>query len=447
MSTPEEKPAATPVEEDDLVDYEEEEDVAVEAAAKPEEEGDARGHYVGIHSSGFKDFLLKPELLRAVMDCGFEHPSEVQHSCIPQAVLGTDVLCQAKSGMGKTAVFVLATLHQMEPVDGQVHTLVICHTRELAFQIAHEYNRFSKYLPTTKTSVFYGGVPMREHISILKDSTPHIVVGTPGRVKGLINAGHLDVSKVKHFIVDECDKCLESLDMRADVQDIFKHTPHSKQVMMFSATLSKEIRPVCKRFMQNAFEVFVDDESKLKLHGLLQYYITLTEAEKNRKLNELLDALEFNQVIIFVSKVARAIELNKLLVECNFPSTCVHSRMPQEERIKRYRAFKNFESRILVSTDLFGRGMDIERVNIVINYDFPTPPPPKPGAEITGKPDTGADSYLHRVGRAGRFGTKGLAISFVTTDADKAVLELVQKRFQVEIGVLPDSIDTSSYMS
>ena len=125
----------------------------------------SRGHYVGIHASGFRDFILKPECLRAVIDCGFEHPSEVQHECIPQAVLGMDIICQAKSGMGKTAVFVLATLHQLEPVDGEVSVLVLCHTRELAFQIKNEYTRFSKYLPNIKCEVFYGGTIPRARSS------------------------------------------------------------------------------------------------------------------------------------------------------------------------------------------------------------------------------------------------------------------------------------------
>lgn len=143
-----------------------------------------RGHYVGIHASGFKDFILKPECLRAVVDCGFEHPSEVQHECIPQAVLGMDIVCQAKSGMGKTAVFVLATLHQLDPNafpagENQVSVLVLCHTRELAFQIAHEYERFSKYLPEVKTAVFYGGVAIKTNRDVLKNDCPHIVVGTP----------------------------------------------------------------------------------------------------------------------------------------------------------------------------------------------------------------------------------------------------------------------------
>merc|ERR1712037_579313 len=195
----------------------------------------------------------------------------------------------------------------------------------------------------------------------------------------------LDLSKVKYFVLDECDQMLKAIDMRRDIQEIFRTTPHQKQVMMFSATLAKEIRPVCKKFCQDPMEIYVDDDTKLTLHGLQLYYIKLAEAEKNRKLNDLLDALEFNQVVIFVSKVARAKELNRLLQECNFPSICIHAGMKQDERIAKYKSFKDFNARILVSTDLFGRGIDIERVNVVINYDFPDD----------------SDQFLHRVGRAG----------------------------------------------
>jgi len=371
-------------------------------------------------------------LTRAVVDCGFEHPSEVQHECIPQAILGGDIICQAKSGMGKTAVFVLATLHQLEPKEGEIGVVVLCHTRELAFQIHHEYERFSKYLKDIKSSVFFGGVPVAENKAVLKDNCPHIVIGTPGRMLQLsVKDKVMDLSHVKHFILDECDKMLDKLDMRKDVQTIFLQTPHEKQVMMFSATLSKEIRPVCKKFCQHAMEIYVDDEAKLTLHGLQQYYLELEENAKNRKLNDLLDVLEFNQVIIFVSKVNRATELNKLLVECNFPSICCTSKMKQEERLAKLEQFKNFDARILVTTDLMGRGIDIERVNVVINYDFAD----------------SSDSYLHRVNRAGRFGTKGLAISFVSSPQDEEVLKSVQSRFEVSIPTLPDTLDSSTYMT
>jgi len=416
--------------EQDLLDYDEEEQEVKDIKAKK----DVKGSYVSIHSSGFRDFLLNPELLKAIVDCGFEHPSQVQNECIPQAVTGMDVVCQAKSGMGKTAVFVLATLQQLdkEKADnsGGPQVLVMCHTRELAFQISKEYQRFSKYMENLKVAVFFGGMPIDKDKKTLKENPPHIVVATPGRLKALIRDRSLNLKNIKHFVLDECDKMLDALDMRRDVQEIFRGTPHDKQVMMFSATLSKETREICKKFMQDPLEVFIDDEAKLTLDGLQQHYVKLGESEKNRKLFDLLDALEFNQVVIFVKSVQRCIALAKLLQEQNFPAVDIHRAMNQEERLKRYQAFKNFQKRILVATNLFGRGMDIERVNIVFNYDMPED----------------SDTYLHRVARAGRFGTKGLAISFIADDEDEKIQKSVQERFEVTVTELPDEIDISTYI-
>jgi ATP-dependent RNA helicase UAP56/SUB2 len=417
-------------EETDLVDYDETGE-GEEQKLLSKVKDVKKGSYAGIHSSGFRDFLLKNELLLAIQDCGFEHPSEVQQECIPQAVLGMDIICQAKSGMGKTAVFVLAILQQLTPVDGQVDTLVLCHTRELAYQICQEFLRFSKYLKDIKVKVFFGGIAIRQHRQLLDDDPPHVVIGTPGRTLQLVKEKKLKLNHLKRFVLDECDQMLETLDMRRDVQQIFKATPHEKQVMMYSATMSKEIRPVARKFTQNPIEIYVDDESKLTLHGLQQYYVKLEENQKNRKLNDLLDALEFNQVVIFVNGVRRCKELNKLLQECNFPSMCMYGGMKQEERLERYNKFKEYKTRIMVSTDIFGRGVDFERINIVINYDMPKV----------------ADMYLHRVGRSGRFGTKGLSVSFVSSTDDNTILETVQKRFEVKVKELPDSIDTSTYMN
>merc|ERR1711907_150541 len=215
-------------------------------------------------------------------------------------------------------------------------------------------------------------------------------------------------------------------------QEIFLQTPHQKQVMMFSATLSKEIRPICKKYMDNPMEVFIDDDTKLRLHGLKQHYVKLTEEQKNRKLLDILDSLEFNQVIIFLKSVRRCEVLSQLLVEQMFPATAIHAGLKQDKRLERYEAFKKFEKRILCATDVFGRGMDIERVNIVINYDMPD----------------STDTYLHRVARAGRFGTKGLAVSFVTASNEEEVklLNDVQARLEVNISELPADLDKSMYM-
>jgi ATP-dependent RNA helicase UAP56/SUB2 len=426
-----EQPEKTAAAEEELPDFDEEENKE-EVTKEEEKDGETKkGSYAAIHASGFRDFLLKPELLRATVECGFEHPSEVQHACIPQAILGTDILCQAKSGMGKTAVFVLACLQQLDASEKVVKVLVICHTRELAYQIKHEFDRFAKFFSNVKCAVVYGGMPIAKDVEMLKDDCPHILIGTPGRVLGLCRNKDLKLDKCAQFVLDECDKCLDKLDMRKDIQQIFMETPKKKQVMMFSATMTKETRELCKKFMQDPHEISVDQESKLTLHGLLQYFVKLTEKEKNRKLNDLLDALEFNQVVVFVKSVQRAIALDKLLIECSFPSISIHSGLNQEERINRYKQFKEFQKRIMVCTDLFGRGIDIERVNIVINYDMPDD----------------SDTYLHRVGRAGRFGTKGLAVAFVATEEDEDVLKKTQERFEVNIEAMPAQIDTTSYLN
>ncbi|ESN96881.1 hypothetical protein HELRODRAFT_178681 [Helobdella robusta] len=290
---------------------------------------------VSIHRSGFRDFLLKPELLRAINDFGFEFPSEIQNDCIPQAILGLDIICQTKSGMGKTAVFLLSTLQQIELNGENVKILVICHTRELAFQISKEFERFSKHMNGVRTAVFFGGRSISKDEETLIKKRPHIVVGTPGRLLAL----------------------------------------------------------------------------------------------RNKKLTEMLEKLDYNQVIIFVKSVQRCVSLCEQLNKQKYSVVAIHRSMKQDQRLKIYQQFKNFESRIMVPTNLFGRGIDIERVNVVINYDVPED----------------SDTYLHRVARAGRFDTKGLAVTFLANEYDAETLNQVQERFEVNIDKMPDDIDNAVY--
>lgn len=415
---------------DQLDDYVDPADTEQDESAK---KNTVQGSYAGVQACSFRDMLLKAELQRAIGDAGFEHPSEVQQNAIPFAMVGQDMIVQAKSGMGKTAVFVIATLQQIEvdAEDPQVDTLVLCHARELAYQIHKEFERFSKYLKDIKTRVVYGGVNFNEHKKMIEEDKPNILIGTPGRVLHLLNENVLKLDGLKRFILDECDDILENgLSMRRQVQEIFKKTPHEKQVMMFSATISENARGICRKLSRKAEEIFVDDK-KLTLHGLQQHFVQLEESEKIKKLTDMLDALDFNQVVVFVKTRQRASALDKMLQKCFFPSMCIHSDLKQEERLDRYRKFKEYQSRILVSTNLFGRGVDIERVNIVINFDMPG----------------NSNEYLHRVGRAGRFGTKGLAITFVSSDEDKEVLKDTQERFEVKVTPLPDKIDATAYMA
>lgn len=396
---------------------------------------------LGTHSAvalgGFADFCLKSELANAIRENGFEHPSEVQHQALPQAMLGSDILAQAKAGMGKTAVFVFALLEQMEKVaEGKkpyCQAIVVAHSRELALQLENEFKRFNKYLPHCTTGCFYGGVPEEDNVRQLKKEVPAIVVGTPGRLNALIKRNALDAKQVKWFVIDEFDRCLEDVRMRGDIQNVFINAPKSKQVMMFSATMTDELRNVARKFMNNPTEIYVDQQAKLTLHGLKQFYANCTEGDKSRRLVDVLDTVDFNQCIIFVSSVERCEALNQLLNKLKFPSKAMHSRMEQSERFKVYESCKSNQTRIVVATDLMGRGVDIDRVNLVVQYDMTSEP----------------DQYLHRVGRAGRFGTKGVTVAFLTDDerevgkekrkyTDKGIMKEVEDRFEANCTELTD---------
>lgn len=389
-----------------------------------------KGSYAGVGTVSFRDMLLKERILRAIGDAGFEHPSEVQQNAIPFAMVGQDMIVQAKSGMGKTAVFVIATLQQIEPdtSDPAVDTLVLCHSREMAFQVHKEFERLGKYLTDVKCGVVYGGVNFKEQQEVLEANPPHILVGTPGRVLHFLKKGVISLNRLKRLILDECDEMLQGKEFRIQIQEIFKKTPKEKQVMMCSATIAEKARTICRQISRNAEEIFIDDK-KLTLHGLQQHYVEIEESSKIKKLNDLLDTLDFNQCVVFVRSKERAAALDKVLQKAYFPSIALHANLKQEDRLERYRKFKDYESRILVTTNLCGRGVDMERVNVVVNFDL---------TKTT-------DKYLHRVGRAGRFGTKGLAVSFVSGEKDQEVLKQIQDRFEVKITELPKKLNASSY--
>ncbi|KAL0225309.1 hypothetical protein RCL1_003221 [Eukaryota sp. TZLM3-RCL] len=413
---------------EDLVDYPEEPVEATLPVSTTEAPTERTAS--GIHTIGFKGFCLSPRLLKAIAAVGFEHPSEIQKECIPQVILGYDVLGQAKSGMGKTAVFVLGILQQLtvKEEDNDLLAIVIAHTRELAIQINNEFSRFGKY-SGVRTKAVYGGINVDTMWQEIVEEKPHVIVATPGRLLQYVTEKSLALDNVKHFVIDEADRVLSEMRMRTTVQEIFMKTPKSKQTMMFSATMPSDMLEICRKYMQNPVIIRVDEEKNLTLHGLLQYYVNVPNNLKMQKLIDLLDDLEFHQVVIFTARNGYAERVAENLRKFSFPSLCIHARMNQEERTRVYEQFKEFKGRILVATDLIGRGIDIERVNVVINYDMPA----------------NSDAYLHRVGRAGRFESRGLAISFVGNDDDQKVMDEVQARFEVKVNELTELPNPSTY--
>jgi ATP-dependent RNA helicase UAP56/SUB2 len=336
--------------------------------------------------------------------------------------------------MGKTAVFIISILNQIEEESAKPgYAIILGNTKELANQIKNEFDRFTEFMPWVRKAVFLGGVPIHEHIKLLKnkEKSPHIIIGTPGRLRQLMLEKHIKGENVKIFVLDECDKLIDETEMRAQVQKIFTQTGSEKQVMMFSATFPDKTKQICKKFMKDPFELFIDSDSKLVLHGLKQYYINLEENQKIRKLIQLLDDLDFNQVIIFTKHIKFATALNKVIKQQKFPSIVCTGDMKTDQRLKVYQEFKDGKYRVMVSTDVLGRGIDIEKINVVFNFDMPN--------EV--------NQYMHRVGRAGRFGTKGIAISFVTTDEDKQILNDIQSQFEVKIEELPTHIEKAIYMN
>jgi len=375
---------------------------------------------------------MQDELKKNIKEAGFEFPSDVQKQCLPHSLTGCDILCQGKAGMGKTAIFIFTIINRIlkKEIKGELSCLILCHTRELAYQISKEFARFSKGLEI-KTCLLIGGDNEKNQAKELKEKPiPNIIIGTPGRILSLTKKNVLNLNNIQAFVIDECDKMLNALDMRADVQKIFKKTPCDKQVMMFSATLPEETKVVCKKFMRKPVEVIVNEEGKEHLEKLQQFYVKLEEKEKNGKLFDILDNVQFNQVIIFVNSIVRCETLSDMLTKNNFPSIAIHADLPQEERIKLFDLFKEFKKRVMVATELYGRGVDFLKVNTVINYDM----------------SNTAEAYIHRVGRAGRFGTKGITITFLASEEDQKIFDELTKNYpNIKATVLPDQIDKNIY--
>ena len=222
--------------------------------------------------ASFSSLNLKPELELGITQCGFEHPSEVQQECISIACAGTDILCEARNGIGKTLVYVISTLQQcLDENQNNVSSIIICPTRELALQVGEQYKQLCEFLPEVKIETFFGGLPVSRDEQILLENPPNIVIGTPGRILQLINNKKLNVNNIRHFIIDECDEMFQLLPIRQQVQKIFVSTPQDKQVMMFSATIPQATKTICKKFMKEPFEYLKGNDVKINLLGLQQY--------------------------------------------------------------------------------------------------------------------------------------------------------------------------------
>lgn len=294
--------------------------------------------------------------------------------------------------------------------------LVLCNTRELATQITDEFQRFAKYLPKAKCCTLIGKVPINVQIKQLKQKDSPIVIGTLGRVADLVKRKELDLSNLQFLVIDEADNLFMNEDNKDSLAEIIAAKPRDTQTMIFSATFCEQAKKESEAVLREGFREITVDDNQLILHGLVQVYFELQEAEKLQKVIELLK-LNYTQAVVFTSHISRAKVLAEYLNENGIDCKHFVGKMNNKEREDLYRQFKKKEFRVVVCTDIFQRGVDFEGVNMVIHFDMPQ--------------DT--DSYLHRSGRAGRFETNGLVVSFVASDEDKKTLADIQERFAVKI--------------
>ncbi len=355
-------------------------------------------------SEAFEVFELDERLLRAVEDLDFETPTPIQDRAIPALLEGRDVLGQAQTGTGKTAAFALPMLHRLDAEGGGVQGLVVEPTRELAMQVARAFREYGQHRRVNVLAV-YGGQSYDRQIRRLERGVD-IVVGTPGRMLDLIRKGVLDLSKVRTVVLDEADEML-SMGFIEDMEAILKETPETRQTALFSATLPQPIRRLAERYMRDPETISVDPE-QVTVATTLQHYVLVNEGDKLAALTRLLEVEEATRVLIFSRTKVGAAKLAEQLFARGVQVEALHGDMPQAAREKVMAHFREGQTTILVATDVAARGLDIEDISHVVNYDVPFDP----------------EAYVHRIGRTGRAGKPGVAITLLAPREQRRLREI-----------------------
>lgn len=378
-----------------------------------------RKNYNDIEVNSFEDLNLKENLLRGIYGYGYEKPSVIQQKAILPVIDGHDVIAQAQSGTGKTATFSIGMLQNIDETQDEIQALILAHTRELALQILNVIKNISSYM-NLRYNLCVGGTLIRDNIDELLKN-PQIIIGTPGRVLDMINKKALNTRNLKVLIIDEADEMLSKI-FSNQIYDIFRFLPNSIQVGLFSATMTDEFFKLSNCFMRDPVKILVKNE-ELTLEGIKQFYINLEKNEnKFDTLCDIYEACSISQTIIYANSKRGVEEISRRLNDNNFSIASIHGEMSQDERNKIMEEFRSGQSRILISTDLLSRGIDVQQVSLVINYDIPN----------------NIESYIHRIGRSGRYGRKGVAINFVT-GYDYKKMEEIEKFYSTQVDELPQN--------
>jgi len=368
----------------------------------------------------FDDMGLKHDLLRGIYAYGFEKPSAIQQRAIVPVLKGHDTIAQAQSGTGKTATFAISILQSVDKERRDCQALVLAPTRELAQQIKKVLVSLGDYLGLTVHSCV-GGTAVRDDIRTLQQGV-HIVVGTPGRVYDMINRRVLRMEDVKMFVLDEADEML-SRGFKDQIYDVFKFLPEKVQVCLFSATMPADVLDVTERFMREPVTILVKRD-ELTLEGIKQFFVMVEREDwKLDTLCDLYETLTITQAIIYCNTRRKVDWLTEKMQSRDFTVSAMHGDMDQRERDLIMREFRSGSSRVLISTDLLARGIDVQQVSLVINYDLPT----------------NRENYIHRIGRSGRFGRKGVAINFLT-QSDVRYLRDIETFYNTTIEEMPMNV-------
>ncbi|ORX89460.1 DEAD-domain-containing protein [Basidiobolus meristosporus CBS 931.73] len=368
----------------------------------------------------FDNMNLRDELLRGIYAYGFERPSAIQQRAILPVLKRHDVIAQAQSGTGKTATFSISILQSLDVSIKQCQALVLAPTRELAQQIQKVLMAIGDFM-NIESHACIGGRTVREDIQKLEAGV-HVVVGTPGRVYDMINRGALKTDHLKMFVLDEADEML-SRGFKDQIYEVFQLLPTEVQVVLLSATMPADVLEVTSKFMRDPIRILVKRD-ELTLEGIKQFYVAVEKEDwKLDTLCDLYETVTITQAVIFCNTRRKVDWLTEKLHEREFTVSAMHGDMEQEQREVIMKEFRSGSSRVLITTDLLARGIDVQQVSLVINYDIPS----------------NRENYIHRIGRGGRFGRKGVAINFVTND-DVVMLRDIEKFYNTQIDEMPMNV-------
>jgi translation initiation factor 4A len=369
----------------------------------------------------FDEMNLPENLLRGVYAYGFEKPSAIQEKGIVPIAEGRDVLAQAQSGTGKTGTFVIGSLSRVDESIKKPQVLVLVHVRELAQQIEKVAKALGSFM-NLQVLCAVGGNPLRDDIRQLEGGA-QFIVGTPGRVFDLVNRNVLDRSEIRVLIMDEADQMLEDLFYKQVMCILEKGFPEKTRVALFSATMPEQVVEVANKILNDPVRVLIKPAA-VRLEGIQQFFVPLDrEDHKFECICDLYKNLNISQAVIFCNKRQKAEMLAERMTAQGYPVTCLHGELEKPERTRRMKQFIEGSTRVMVATDIIARGIDVQQISLVINYELPT----------------NRENYVHRIGRAGRFGRKGTTINMLLPE-EEGMMKDISEHYDMKVLPLPDSI-------